>query len=285
MVFAGATLVWSFDAARARKWKPLALAALGAALVFAFSSWIPARIDRSGSQGSWMLGLAAESAGDDQRALELYDEAIALNARISYYHNSRGALLRKLGRLADAEQSLRTALDVPPENAFAEQSLIELLVQTERYPEAFARATAWVQRRPRLVEAHFSLGAAHFARAERLGAGADARSDLERASAAFQQALALGPVGEEGFRMAYSLGLVLRRLGHDAEALQAFEHALALKPANAIDAWFWNAQLARLELCVALGRKAEASMLARELVQRFPSEPPALELSRRFDTP
>jgi tetratricopeptide (TPR) repeat protein len=63
------------------------------------------------------LGLARSQQGAEERALEAFDEAIAVAAKISaifppaaYVHIGRAEALRRLGRRADAEESLRAAI-------------------------------------------------------------------------------------------------------------------------------------------------------------------------------
>jgi tetratricopeptide (TPR) repeat protein len=65
------------------------------------------------------LGLARSSQGADERALAAFDEAIALAAAfgngfwpVAYAHIARAESLRRLGRRADAEASLRAAIAV-----------------------------------------------------------------------------------------------------------------------------------------------------------------------------
>ena len=72
------------------------------------------------------LGLARSHQGADERALEAFDEALAVAAAIgpafspaAYVHIARAESLRRLGRRADAEESLRAAIaaaeHAPPE--------------------------------------------------------------------------------------------------------------------------------------------------------------------------
>jgi len=63
------------------------------------------------------LGLARSHHGDDERALQAFDEALAVAASIgpafspaAYVHIARAESLRRLSRRADAEESLRAAI-------------------------------------------------------------------------------------------------------------------------------------------------------------------------------
>ena len=65
------------------------------------------------------LGLARSHRGADERALATFDEAIAIAQAIgpafypgAYAHIARAESLRRLSRLADAEESLRAAIAV-----------------------------------------------------------------------------------------------------------------------------------------------------------------------------
>jgi tetratricopeptide (TPR) repeat protein len=82
-----------------------------------------AALRESGGEGAELfellqrLALARSHQGADQRALEAFDEAIAVAASISvafpptaYVHIGRAESLRRLGRRADAEESLRAAI-------------------------------------------------------------------------------------------------------------------------------------------------------------------------------
>lgn len=87
-------------------------------------------------------GIAHQLLGDALRAAERGDEALAAYRRAvalapsADAHNKLGCLLRNRWQLAEAEQSLRGAVQADPEHAYASVNLGTLLVLLARFDEA-----------------------------------------------------------------------------------------------------------------------------------------------------
>ena len=108
--------------------------------------------------------LARSHQGADERALQAFDEALAVAASIgpafssaAYVHIGRAESLRRLGRRADAEESLRAAIaaaeHAPPEGrdriALAARRALDALRPRRRRRRAGRRAGPRPRRRPR----------------------------------------------------------------------------------------------------------------------------------------
>lgn len=86
---------------------------------------------------SWhMLGVAAVQRNDHRRGVEFIERAIALDSRRAAFHSNLGAAYRELGRLDEAEISLRRALDLSPRFANALCNLGLTLADKSRCDEA-----------------------------------------------------------------------------------------------------------------------------------------------------
>ena len=59
----------------------------------------------------WDRSFAAQNAGELERAVELLDEAIALDSTFAMAHRKKGAVLNNLGRRAEAVEALRKAAE------------------------------------------------------------------------------------------------------------------------------------------------------------------------------
>ncbi len=166
-----------------------------------------------------LLGLIADKREDHERALDLITRAIALNGENAAYHNSLGTVLLALGRVDDAESSLRRALKLHPAYPEAHNNLGNALQELGRLDEAVSCYNRAVQFSPRYAEAHCNCGKALQLLGER-----------QQAVAAFRLALELKPDYVKALR---NLGDVLWELGELGEARVSFERALELDPEDA----------------------------------------------------
>jgi tetratricopeptide (TPR) repeat protein len=81
-------------------------------------------------------GQDAHEKGDLKKALELYDEALAIAPEFPEAEFQKGIALVTLGRLDEAEASFRRALELRADWTPPMSSLGALLVKTGRFPEA-----------------------------------------------------------------------------------------------------------------------------------------------------
>jgi hypothetical protein len=98
--------------------------------------------------------------GEDEESLRCYDRALALKPDVPQWLNSRGNVLRNLGRFDEAEASLRHALQLKPDSAGAHFDLGNILYSLGRTAEAQASYRTAVRLRPEMPRVHFRLGMA-----------------------------------------------------------------------------------------------------------------------------
>ncbi len=60
------------------------------------------------------LGLIAHKEGDQERAIELLEGAVAQTGMVPFFHGNLGEVYRALGRYGDAVASCRKALELYP---------------------------------------------------------------------------------------------------------------------------------------------------------------------------
>ncbi len=165
------------------------------------------------------LGLIAHREGEQARAIELLEGAVAQTGTVPFFHGNLGEVYRALGRYGDAVASCRKALEFYPVYPEALNTLGAALMELGELEEAETTLKRAIEFKPDLAEAHANLG-----NALRHGGQED------RAAKAFQRALRHDPQ-LTGARLA--LGAVLRSLGRLEEAATAYREALEQSPNDA----------------------------------------------------
>jgi protein O-GlcNAc transferase len=165
----------------------------------------------------YLLGALALQVGRNEQALELLDQAVALDAAVPEYHFFRGRACHALGRLDDALAGYRRAAELRPDYVDAINNQGFVLAALGRTEEAAAAFRAAVRLKPDFAEGHSNLGNALAA----LGR-------LDEAAACQREALCLRP----DFATAHAnLGNILLNQGRLDEAAAACREALRLQPA------------------------------------------------------
>jgi len=110
LVYSGAALGWIIEKLRTGDY--LRLAAAGLALLFVFS-FAYVKVPRFSYRANYTsLGNAYSKFGDQDKALENYDKAIAASRSYYYAYFKKGQLLARLNRNAEAEKTYRQALSL-----------------------------------------------------------------------------------------------------------------------------------------------------------------------------
>jgi predicted O-linked N-acetylglucosamine transferase (SPINDLY family) len=172
--------------------------------------------DAGDVEATHVLGLIAYRDGHFPEADRYLTAAIACAPRRAELHANHAAILRSLGRLADAEVAGRAAIALNPNGAEGHSNLGNILRDTGRYPEAIACFETAVRLAPRFADAWSNM-------AWVLSLAGHAR----RAEAAARQAIAC----ESRHANAHNnLGLALMRQSRLEEAEAALRQAVALRP-------------------------------------------------------
>ena len=197
-----------------------------------------------------LAGVLAWQRGDCEAACLRIREAVRRAPRVAMFRNSLGNVLRSLGRLSEAAECFRAALELDPQHGEAAFNLGLTCFQLGRIEQAAAHFARAVELNPRLAEGWRNLAAVRL----RQGDAAEAAAHLERA-------LRLRPDFPEAYN---DLGCALDALGRPEEALAAFGEALGRKPD------FAEARLNLGNVLSELGRLEEAAAAYREALRRRP---------------
>jgi len=162
------------------------------------------------------LGRLLADSGRLGEAKDEYRKAIELHPIYAHAHNNLGVVLGREGSDGEAEGEYRTALRLDPEYAEAHSNLGNLLARTGRPAEAVEHQRAAVEIQPDSPEVRTNLGTG----LQRLGL-------YDAALAEYDQALRLSPGLAEAH---YNRGAVLLAAGRPTEAAESFRAALRLAP-------------------------------------------------------
>jgi tetratricopeptide (TPR) repeat protein len=177
-----------------------------------------------------ILSLVEYRSGNATSALALVERAIGLSARNAHLHAAKGAILRAMGRPADAVHAYDRALGIAPAEASILSNRGNALAELGRLDAALADHDAAIRGGGddpgRLVNRAMVLQSLR-----RLG---DALADVDRAIGAAPR-----HAGAHDLR-----GTILRDLGRDAEALEAHGLSASLAPAHPA-AFYHRANLLR----------------------------------------
>jgi tetratricopeptide (TPR) repeat protein len=163
-----------------------------------------------------LLGVAALQRGRHDVAIDMIGKALALNDRISTFHNNFAEALRGAGRMEEAVAHARRAIELEPGFAEAHLNLGNALKQLGRSDEAVEQYRRALALNPAYAEAHVNLGIAQMDGGQ-----------VDEAIESYRRALALRP----DFAAAeMNLGIALHRKHAWDDAVAHYERALALVP-------------------------------------------------------
>ena len=200
-------------------------------------------------------------AGRLEEALDAARAAVEQRPDHSLAYSNLGRTLVLLKRFEDAEVVLRTALELDPRNATAHQNLGEALRQQKRYREAIATYRAALAIKRDYAAAYGGLGAALF-ESER----------YEESFSALERALALDPGAPSAGKTALFAGRAARELGRSRAAELQFRKAAALTPGSA------EPLLELSKVLFAQDRAAEAEEYLERARQSQPNDPFTLHM-------
>ena len=150
------------------------------------------------------LGVIAYQKGEPARAIELIEQAIALNPREPAFFNNLGVLYRASGRTEDALRCYEAAVQLAPGNWESLCNLGETYRVLQRFDDAIRILQDALRLNPRSDRVAFSLGQCWYVKKDYVASGK-----------LLQNALAINPEHREAL---LALSLVFLRTEQQAEA-------------------------------------------------------------------
>jgi tetratricopeptide (TPR) repeat protein len=162
------------------------------------------------------LGVALQTAGADEAALERYRKALEIDPDYADAHSNLGHVLAIQGELEQAIFHLRKSLEIYPMSAGAHNNLGNALSAKGEYEGAIFHYLSALAYMPHLHDAHYNLGQVMVRQGK-----------LAEGIAHFRLALQIKP---ECAEVHNTLGHALALGGQMVEARSHFEEALRIKP-------------------------------------------------------
>lgn len=163
------------------------------------------------------------TCGEAYRALHKYEsaitclrEALKRNPEFAGAHLNIGNLYKDMGRTTEAEEHFAKAIKLQPGFAVAHNNLGVILKETDRNAEALNCFKKAIEIMPGNFEAHNNLGNTLFA-----------LNRVDEAIEQYGQALKLMPEYAEAHS---NLGNALKEMGRPQEAIAHYERSIAIKP-------------------------------------------------------
>jgi predicted O-linked N-acetylglucosamine transferase (SPINDLY family) len=173
-------------------------------------------INSSNADAYFNRGNALKELGRLEAAIASYDKAILLNPRYINAYGNRGIALQKLGRLPEAVASYDKAIGLAPDNAPAHYNRGLALQELGQYEAAIASYDKAIGFNPHDAGIYNNRGNALM----RLGR-------VDDAVASYEKVVALYPNDATGY---FNLGGALGDLRRLDQAVASYDKAIALKP-------------------------------------------------------
>jgi tetratricopeptide (TPR) repeat protein len=199
------------------------------------------------------LGLAELDAGRLPEAEQHLRRAVELDPSAPEPHYNLGVVLARSGRPQEAMAAYREVLRLEPAHGASRRNLGDLLMETGRPTEALAEFESAIRAQPRVGEFHFSAGNA-----------CAALGRFEAAATYYREAVRLQPAYAEAHN---NLGNTLLELDRLPEAMEEFETAIRHRPD-----YFDPRRTLALLLLLHLNRPAEARTHLEILARARPGD-------------
>ena len=169
---------------------------------------------------SWkILGAIFAQTNRDFEAIDVNQRAVKLAPKDFESHSNLSTVLKRVGRLEEAEASCRQALALKPDNPGIHSNLGNTLKELGRFEEAEASYRKSIALEPSYTDTYYNLGTLF----TELGR-------LEEADSSYKKVLALEP---EKFNGVYDrLGLLSQMAGKFEEAEAYYRKYLSLEPTD-----------------------------------------------------
>jgi tetratricopeptide (TPR) repeat protein len=174
------------------------------------------RVTAGNNKMHYNLGLALQTEGDLDGAIQNYQEAIRINPSLADSHNNLGVALQAKGYLDPAIREFQAALRINPNYSNAHINLGAVLQTRGNLDEAILEYQKALLIDPNDTDAHYNLGIV-----------LQAKGNLDGAIQEYREALRTNP----NHMKAYSnLGIVLFMQGDLDGAIRSFQASLNISP-------------------------------------------------------
>ncbi len=177
-----------------------------------------------------LMGCAWRQASFWHDSETLWTHTLLCTSRNSLAHYDFACVLGRLGRLDEAAEHYRKALEIQPDYVDASNNLGIVLARLGRLDEAMAHYEAVLKVHPRVAEAHYNFA---FALA--------CRGRLDEAIAHYRKGLEIRPDDASAH---YYLGLALQAQGRTDEAIAQYQQTVKIQPGSAAAHSRWALALA-----------------------------------------
>jgi tetratricopeptide (TPR) repeat protein len=154
--------------------------------------------------------------GDDQKALELFKEAIEQDPNNTMAWNGLGSCQVGLNKPAAAIESYKQAIKINPNDANMHYNLGNFYAKLGRHQEAIESLNQVIRLNPDFEPAHFKLGMIY------AGIGR-----LDDGKKAFETVIRLNPDAAPAH---FNIGIAYTKLGHYRKAIKAHQEVLRINP-------------------------------------------------------
>lgn len=128
---------------------------------------LPLHETRPDQQACFLAAVQAEEAGEKQRAIELYEQLLAVDPKYAPAYINLGTIYFHLRQYGRAEDLYRRATLVDPEYVLAFFDLGNVLDELERLDESIVAYQTAIRLSPRYADAHYNLALAFERKGER----------------------------------------------------------------------------------------------------------------------
>ncbi len=177
-----------------------------------------AALERNDDVVQYYIGEVLRQQGDLAGAVAAYDQASRINPQEPGYYRKAGTTLLTLGRAAEAESRLRTALAQDAQSSITQFNMSQALVAQGKYEDALAYASRAVELEPGSALYNFQAGVVQ-----------ERRGRTDEAIRLYSQAVTLDPTYPEPL---INLGGLYDGKGLYDNSLQLLTRAYQLAPNN-----------------------------------------------------
>ena len=185
-----------------------------------------------GADDYFSLGVTHHQREEYKKAIEYYDQVVAINPKLAEAYNNRGLAQAELGNHKEAIQDSDKAIEINPQDADAFNNRGIAKAKLGNHTEAIQDFDKAIEKNPQLAEAYFNCGNVKAI----LGKYTDAIQN-------FDKAIEINPQYAKSY---FNLGNAKAGLGNHKEAIKDYDKAIEISPQNA-DA-FNNRGVAKTEL-------------------------------------